>query len=331
MKKVTAVFIVLLLIMFSYTALAETQYGENPWTNENSKIYVFEDYSGTFEGADWSEYPNYWSYATDCGDEPLKGSVANGAMTFTSTDGESKWDAFFFGMSAPLESEMFSVAKGFGFYVKNSTAADIYVSPYGQGGNSETNLLFMYSGIADETLIIDMQGTLDYADVYGVADHIYIPSGFEGYIVMPMSHFYNGYLSMVLDDTSALEGTSYTLTQIGLRISDTVIEDDESFVIDDFFIYGKDLPEEKTGDVKVVKSSGTQTDSPSASAGTTAGNEPSNNPASSASATAGTTQGAGTSSSSTPWGLIIGIAAAVVVVAVVIVVVVSKNKKSKAE
>ena len=331
MKKMTAAFIMLLLVMFSYTALAETQYGENPWTNENSKIYVFEDYSGTFEGADWSEYPNYWSYATDCGDEPLKGSVANGAMTFTSTDGDSKWDAFFFGMSTPLGPEMFSVAEGFGFYVKNNTAADVYAAPYGMGGNSENNLLFMYSASVDETLIIDMQGNLDYADVYGVADHIYIPSGFEGYIVMPMSHFYNGYLSMVLDDTSALEGTSYTLTQIGLRISDTVIEDDESFVIDDFFIYGKDLPEEKTGDVKVVKSSGTQTDSPSASAGTTAGNEPSNNPASSASATAGTTQGVGTSSSSTPWGLIIGIAAAVVVAAVVIVVVVSKNKKSKAE
>ena len=326
MKKMTAAFIMLLLVMFSYTALAETQYGENPWTNENSKIYVFEDYSGTFEGADWSEYPNYWSYATDCGDEPLKGSVANGAMTFTSTDGESKWDAFFFGMSAPLESEMFSVAKGFGFYVKNSTAADIYVSPYGQGGNSETNLLFMYSASVDETLIIDMQGNLDYADVYGVADHICIPSGFEGYIVMPMSHFYNGHLSTILDGTSALEDASnYTLTQIGLRINNVAIEDDESFIIDDFFIYGKDLPEEKTGDVKVVKSSGTQTDSPSASAGTTAGNEPS----SSASVTTGATQGIDTPASSTPWGLIIGIAAAVLIVAAVVLIVVSKQNKGK--
>ena len=324
MKKMTAAFIMLLLVMFSYTALAETQYGENPWTNENSKIYVFEDYSGTFEGADWSEYPNYWSYATDCGDEPLKGSVANGAMTFTSTDGESKWDAFFFGMSAPLESEMFSVAKGFGFYVKNSTAADIYVSPYGQGGNSETNLLFMYSGIADETLIIDMQGTLDYADVYGVADHICIPSGFEGYIVMPMSHFYNGHLSTILDGTSALEGASnYTLTEIGLRINNVAIYEEESFIIDNFFIYGENLPEEKTGDVKVTKPSGTQTESPSASAETT------NEPSSSISATTGATQGIDTPASSTPWGLIIGIAAAVVVVAAVVLIVVSKQSKGK--
>ena len=78
MKKVTAVFIVLLLIMFSYTALAETQYGENPWTNENSKIYVFEDFSGTFEGEDWTKYPNYWSFAAYSGEDPLKGSVTNG-------------------------------------------------------------------------------------------------------------------------------------------------------------------------------------------------------------------------------------------------------------
>ena len=326
MKKVTAVFIVLLLIMFSYTALAETQYGENPWTNENSKIYVFEDFSGTFEGEDWTKYPNYWSFAAYSGEDPLKGSVTNGAMTFPCTDGESKWDAFFFGMSAPLESEMFSVAKGFGFYVKNSTAADIYVSPYGQGGNSETNLLFMYSGIADETLIIDMQGTLDYADVYGVADHICIPSGFEGYIVMPMSHFYNGHLSTILDGTSALEDASnYTLTQIGLRINNVVIENDESFIIDDFFIYGENLPEEKTGDVKVTKPSGTQTESPSASAGTTAGNEPS----SSASVTTGATQGVDTPASSTPWGLIIGIAAAVLIVAAVVLIVVSKQNKGK--
>ena len=325
MKKITAVFIMLLLVMFSYTALAETQYGENPWTNENSKIYVFEDFSGTFEGEEWTKYPGYWSFAAYSGEDPLKGSVTNGAMTFPCTDGASRWDAFFFGMSAPLEPEMFSVAEGFGFYVKNSTAADIYAAPYGQGGNDDNALLFMYSGSIDETLIIDMQGTLDYADTYGVADHVCIPSGFEGYIVIPMSHFYNGHLSTMLDGTSALEGASnYTLTQIGLRINNAAIYEDESFIVDNFFIYGENLPQEKIGDVKVTKPSETQTESPSASAGSTAGNE-----SPSASATTDATQGVNAPASSTPWGLIIGIAAAVVVVAAVVLFVVMKQRKAE--
>lgn len=325
MKKITTVFIMLLLAMFSYTALAETQYGENPWTNPNSKIYVFEDYSGTFEGSNWTEYAGYWSFAAFSGEEAIKGSVTNGAMTFPCTDGEARWDAFFFGMSAPLESELFSAAEGVGFYVKNNTAADIYAAPYGQGGNDDTALLLMYSGSVDETLIIDMQGTIDYADTYAVAEHVCIPSGFEGYIVIPMSHFYNGFLSDMLDGSSALEGAcNYTLTQIGLRINNAAVYEDESFTVDNFFIYGENLPEEKTGDVKVTAPGETPTEAPSASSGSTAGNEPSS------SATAGSTQGVDKpASSSVPWGLIIGIAAAVIVVAAIVLVVVKTQNKNK--
>lgn len=55
MKKLTAIFFVLLLTIGSFAALAESEYGVNPWTDPASKIYVFEDYSGVSAG---TMYPN---------------------------------------------------------------------------------------------------------------------------------------------------------------------------------------------------------------------------------------------------------------------------------
>lgn len=324
MKKLTAIFFVLLLTIGSFAALAESEYGVNPWTDPASKIYVFEDYSGDFSGNDVSEYPGYFSFAMAIGQNAVKAQVKNGALTMdTDTEGLGLTDAFFFDLTTSVSGDMFAAAEGIGFYVKNDTLMDISVAPYGTG-SSGGDLLLMMKDDAEGTVMVDMKGVLEEADPDTAAGHLCIPSGYEGYVMIPMTAMFNG------RDNSDVTGKQLTLEQLGVRINGLMIYEPEVFLIDNFFFYGTNLPEEKIGDVKVVTSSDTPTDTPSAPASENPTDEPTDASTAGASATAGSTAGT-TPQSGTPWGLIIGIAAAVIVVAVVIIVIVSKNKKSKAE
>lgn len=324
MKKFIAVFFALLLTVGSFAAFAESEYGVNPWTDSASKIYVFEDYSGAFSGSDISEYSGYFSFAAAIGQSGVKAQVKNGALIMDAdTEGLGLTDAFFFDLTTPVSGEMFAAAEGIGFYVKNDTLMDISVAPYGTG-SSGGDLLFMMKDDAEGAVMVDTKGVLEEADPYTAAGHLCIPSGFEGYVMIPMTAMFNG------RDNTEVAGKQLALEQLGVRISGLMIYEPEVFVIDDFFFYGTNLPEEKIGDVKVVTSSDNPTDTPSAPSSENPTDEPTASSTAGTSATAGSTAGT-TSQGETPWGLIIGIAAAVIVVAVIIVVVVSKNKKSKAE
>lgn len=121
---------------------------------------------------------------------------------------------------------------------------------------------------AEGTVMVDMKGVLEEADPDTAAGHLCIPSGYEGYVMIPMTAMFNG------RDNSDVTGKQLTLEQLGVRINGLMIYEPEVFLIDNFFFYGTNLPEEKIGDVKVVTSSDTPTDTPSAPASENPTDEP---------------------------------------------------------
>lgn len=240
MLKKCFVFLAMIAMLFSLGSMTTMAASviDNPWTNTDLNLYVYEDFSTNFpQNKDINTLEGYWSWAGATQQKPCSASAKNGQLVIDAKGGA--YDALFWGCTdTSLTADFMKNVIGLGLYVNAKNMSDEFgIQFYGFGKDPKADEGFLYTNMAYEGWLIDMNGKPKSTEV-SFDGRIRVPAGFEGFVLFDLTQFVNGYKS-----TQAYTPGLVSLLNAGFMMGlDEEMKEGDTIVIDNFFAYGKNVP-----------------------------------------------------------------------------------------
>lgn len=318
MKKtlISVVLCLTLLLALALPAMADT-----PWSNDGLNVYLLTSFDNFGDGEiNFTQEP-FW-----VGDQVPSFSAKweNGALVFYEGDGSGAYfriaDTEFNGRNV---EEYLINATGMGFYVENNGLDDANIDLFLPGFKGDASACYAFS-VDTVFELVSIDGEIIEGEVAS-DNSVYIPSGFKGYVNFELDTLQN-----MWGGGTPWDPETVPFSLLGFNIKYLYLEEGETFVIDNVYIYGTDIPHDNYAFDVVPAESQTPTQAPTDEP--TEGNTAA--PTDSQPGTSGepqATTGADKGGDSN-LALIIGIAGGVVLVAgVILLVVVLTKKKGKTD
>ena len=232
---------------------AETKDANNPWKNKDVNVQVIEDFSDTSyykNGKQLREYLNdkggYDSLVERAFPDFHVTDVKVQDKKLVVTPYES--DAIFWNLKKPVSQAEMKKATGIGFYIKNNYGDMMCVAFYGSGANEKKETaMWYYYGL--KCTLVDKNFNVTTAKT--TYDQVQIPKGFEGWVLFDIGDFVNN--NSKKRPKPFMKPGDFTIERVGYRnygSSTKAASPSKTLIIDDMFLYGKDVPH-KQGDIKL--------------------------------------------------------------------------------
>lgn len=321
MKKTVVSIIACLMLLLT---LSVSAFADSPWTDSSMKVYLATSFDAYENGEIKLNEEPFW-----VGDQvpPQKAKWENGRLVFFESDGTALSFRIADTEFNSRGSQEYQIkAKGMGFYVENNSQEDVTLDLFMPGFSDKGNACYGFSADTEVELIsVDGEAI---AGELGSDNSVYIPAGFKGYVNFDLETLQNAW-----GGGTPWAPESVPITLVGFTFRYLYLEEGETFVIDNLYLYGTDIPQDNSAFevVPVATKAPTQAPTQTASSPTA---EPANTSAQPQNTTkaAAETEGEKSGGSDGIFSLtliIILAAGAVVVAAIIVIATIMARKKSQ--
>ncbi len=235
MKKTVVFISVVCMLICSLFAVNASE--NTPWDTEGVKVHIYQDFS-SFGNMNIMQFTEGFNLESAGMTHFMR--IKNNRLDFYAGGGGD----MYFNWTLPISDQskaQFANADGIGFYVENNTPGDIIIGL--QSKNSD-NVQYICSGY---TYCFDLETgdfyTGDTDDTWDVHCMPIVPAYFKGYIIFPIE-------SVTTRNGDAWSSSDY-LDSLGLILRGGVLNEktNENMVIDNLFVYGKNVVDNNNGRV----------------------------------------------------------------------------------
>jgi len=236
LKKIFSIALVLILLAGVLALPISVSAASSPWETSGTKFNVFEDLSAMEDSANKAASAGCNLYIKD------------GKIVLDKNN--TAWHARIFDLAAAVDANK---ADGFGFYAENNTSTAQYIIPRFYIGSK-------YAGTKPGAAVYMYNSATETVEQKSISQNrpVTIPSGFKGFIAIPFESIdwtrneagdHIGKSEADLKSANELKITKLGFVAGGVNLDES---SGEQLIMDNFFMYGKNVTEKNNGVIPVA-------------------------------------------------------------------------------